>query len=247
MHPASRVEEVLRLSKTGLTPTEIAEATGLPRSTIRAWRTGSRPRNHGAPPGCTACGGRKHEFAKQASPYGYLLGLYLGDGSIAKHPRGVYKLRITLDARYPGIIEECVTAMRDVMPANIVNTWTRPYRDVEVYSYSKAWPCLFPQHGAGPKHLRPIRLVAWQESIVDRFPQALVRGLIHSDGCRFMNTGRNWSHPRYRFDNSSSDIRGIFTDSCEKLGLRWTSSGRAVYVSRMADVAKLDDWVGPKA
>jgi hypothetical protein len=75
-----------------------------------------------------------------------------------------------------------------------------------------------------------------------------VRGLIHSDGCRFQNTGRGgWSHPRYSFTNNSAGIRAIFCEACDLMGLHWTVSGeRTIYVSRMADVAKLDRFVGPK-
>jgi hypothetical protein len=92
-----------------------------------------------------------------------------------------------------------------------------------------------------------IELTAWQRELVERRPDLLVRGLIQSDGCRFQNTGRGWSHPRYCFDNRSAEIRRIFCDACDLLGLRWTTSGRyTVYVSRKADVALLDRFVGPK-
>src|SRR5438094_5079820 len=48
----------------------------------------------------------------------------------------------------------------------------------------------------------------------------------------FINTGRKWRHPRYRFDNTSEHIRGIFCDACDLLGLRWTRSGeRTIYRS----------------
>src|SRR5918996_4911880 len=56
---------------------------------------------------------------------------------------------------------------------------------------------------------------------------------------------RKWSYPRYAFSNLSPDIRQIFMDTCDLLGLRWTSSGRTVYVSRKADVEVLDSFVGP--
>jgi hypothetical protein len=117
----------------------------------------------------------------------------------------------------------------------------------ELYAYSKCWPCLFPQHGRGRKHERRIVLVEWQRELVARWPALLVRGLIHSDGCRFQNTGRAWSHPRYSFANVSADIRAIFCDACDLMGLRWTVSGeKTIYVSRKADVAVLDRFVGPK-
>jgi hypothetical protein len=45
-----------------------------------------------------------------AVAYAFLLGMYLGDGSIARHPRA-YKLRVVQDARYPNSIEEIRRAM----------------------------------------------------------------------------------------------------------------------------------------
>ena len=49
------------------------------------------------------------------------------------------------------------------------------------------WPCLFPQHGPGRKHHRSIVLDDWQNRIVGSDPRQLLRGLIHSDGCRTIN------------------------------------------------------------
>jgi hypothetical protein len=59
---------------------------------------------------------------------------------------------------------------------------------VIVNAYSNTWPVLFPQHGAGRKHLRPIVLEAWQRRIVERHPIEFVRGCIESDGCRHRRT-----------------------------------------------------------
>jgi hypothetical protein len=106
--------------------------------------------------------------------------------------------------------------------------------------------CLFPQHGPGKKHARSIELAPWQRQIVGASPQLLLRGLIHSDGCRFINTGRNWSHARYAFYNLSADIRAIFCDACDLLDIHWTSSRNTIYVSRKADVARMDAFIGPK-
>jgi hypothetical protein len=91
-------------------------------------------------------------------------------------------------------------------------------------------------------------LTDWQTRLVDRWPGALLRCLIHSDGCRFINTGRKWSHPRYSFCNVPEDIKAIFCDACDRLGLRYTRAPpKTIYVSRKADVAVLDRIVGPKA
>jgi hypothetical protein len=181
--------------------------------------------------------------------YAYLLGIYLGDGCISAHPRGVFRIRVFLDAAYPGILDEVADAIGALAPANAVGRHRRPNHCVEVSSYSKAWPCLFPQHGPGKKHDRRIALRLWQWVHVAAHPDLVLRGLIHSDGCRFINTGRRgWSNPRYAFCNLSADIRDIFCAACFFLGVRWTRSGdRTVYVSRKADVARMDEFIGPKS
>ena len=225
----------------------IAQQLEIPRRTVGGWLSGQLPRVWIRRDDiCSRCGGWSHDPGSLPLSYTYLLGLYLGDGCISTHPRA-YKLRITLDSAYPGIIDEAAKAMREVLGRDAVNTILRPKNDVEVYAYSKAWPCLFPQHGPGKKHMRPIVLAPWQEELVRRTPRLLLRGLIHSDGCRFANTGRSWRHPRYSFSNLSPDIRRIFTDACDLLGLRWTTAGRTVYVSRKHDAALMDTFIGPKA
>src|SRR4029450_6891490 len=87
------------------------------------------------------------------------------------------------------------------------------------------WPEVFPQHGPGRKHERPIVLEPWQERIVEAHPWRFLRGLLHSDGCRTVNRfktklpeGRvaEYAYPRYFFSNRSADIRGLFCGYCER-------------------------------
>jgi hypothetical protein len=258
MRSGAEVARVLELRREGLGARRIAARTGLPVGTVRDWLAGRVPRR--ARPGgtsqCPACGHPEHRFGELPSAYCYLLGLYLGDGCISAGPREVYRLRINLDLAYPGIIDECEEGIRAVVPRSRTYRLLRKsnYTEdpdpslVEVSAYSRAWPCLFPQHGPGRKHERTIELVGWQEALVRLHAQSLLRGLIHSDGCRFINTGRGgWTCPRYVFNNKSDDIRRIFAEACAMLGLRNTFTPRAVYVSRKADVLRMDEFVGPKA
>jgi hypothetical protein len=258
MRAAQDVAAVLELGASGLNASQIARRTGIPRATVRDWLAGRTPRRNGGDPlrpCCARCGGPTHSFSDLPAEYVYTLGLYLGDGCISAHRRAVYKLRIVLDLRYPGIVGECEAAVRAVVPNNRVHRLLRrsnyvehdEYSNVEVYAYSKSWPCLLPQHGPGRKHHRRIELSEWQHELVERHPELLLRGLIHSDGCRFINTGRSWRHPRYSFSNLSADIRRIFCDGCDLLDLHWTTAGHTIYVSRKADVARMDEFIGPKA
>ena len=172
--------------------------------------------------------------------YAYLLGLYLGDGCISATHRGVYCIRITLDAAYPGIIKECCVALESIFPAKTAHRGAR--RDcncVEVSMYSKHWPCFFPQHGPGRKHLRPIYLVEWQQEIVDANHKPFIRGLIHSDGTRIIATERKGSYvrraPRYAFSNKSEDIKGLFCEAATPSAF----AGPARRTARSRSTAKL--------
>lgn len=82
----------------------------------------------------------------------------------------------------------------------------------------------------------------------------LLRGLIHSDGCRCINrvtapaTGKVYEYPRYFFDNKSDDILLIFGAACERVGAqyRWIRED-GLSVARRDDVARLDTFIGPKS
>ena len=184
-----------------------------------------------------------------APTYSYLLGLYLGDGVVSLAGR-TDKLRVFLDQRYPQIIASCAAAMSAVIPANMVGLAPQ-IGCTEVMSYSRHWRCLFPQHGPGRKHLRPIVLADWQQEIVDEHPRALLRGLIHSDGCRFINgvhkNGIEYRYPTYEFKNNSQDIHGIFQQACDLLAVRWRHPNeKSTRVARRESVAILDTFIGPK-
>jgi hypothetical protein len=189
--------------------------------------------------------------------YSYLLGLYLGDGCVTVKPRGGAQIVVACDADYPELIEDCVAAMVLVtFGAHVMHYRVKDQRCVRVLCAWKHWPTALPQHGPGRKHQRPIVLEPWQREIVDAFPREFVRGLIHSDGCRTVNrfktklpSGRvaEYEYPRYFFSNLSADIRGLFCEYCERLGIRWTQSNhRNISVSHRTSVALLDEFVGPK-
>jgi hypothetical protein len=175
--------------------------------------------------------------------------MYLGDGSIAQHPR-TYKLRIVQDARYPNSIQEIRRTMAAVRDCELDRVRTVDHQGwIEVYAYWRHWPCVFPQHGPGRKHQRRIRLATWQAHLAADEPQNLLRGLIHSDGWRVMNrVGKGkYCYPRYLFSNRSADIRQIFREACVAVGVRPTDpKPHEISIARRADVAILDAFVGPK-
>jgi hypothetical protein len=247
------VARVLSLWNEGLTnQCEIARRTGIPRPTVRDWVMGKVPRSSRHRGGsCPACGNERHRFRRLSSPnYVYLLGMYLGDGYIVEMAKRVYRLRIYLDMRYPGIIRECANAMRAVMPDNRVDIrQTRPDNNcIQVGVYSRSLPCLFPQHGPGMKHTRRIVLADWQQHLIDQNPRPLIRGLIHSDGCRVINKSMGYEYLRYMFSNESRDIRNIFKDACNQLGIPYKQSRHnTISIARREGIEILDSFVGPKS
>jgi hypothetical protein len=178
--------------------------------------------------------------------------MYLGDGYIVATRNGGYRLIVAMDGRYRNLITECVETIRTVVPGAGPYVQARKNSGcIWVIKTSKQWPCLFPQHGPGRKHERPIVLTDWQQGLVEREPERFLRGLIHSDGCRSLNRIRHgervYAYPRYTFSNASADIRKLFCDTCDLLGIEWrVMNARNISVARRASVARLDEFVGPK-
>lgn len=199
MRSAEQYEAAKRLVAAGVNDCAIARLLGVPRGTIKDWRCRPqiRPRLSSASSTC----GVDHEFSTlPTAAYCYVLGMYLGDGCISRHPRA-FRLRIILDTKYPAIIELCRAAIDMLMPGQRAAVLQLPKRCAEVSMYSKHWPCLLPQHGPGKKHNRIIALEPWQQKLVDRATEEFVRGLIHSDGCRVVANDRGVMSIRYHFSN----------------------------------------------
>ena len=105
---------------------------------------------------------------------------------------------------------------------------------------SKHWRCMFPQHGPGKKHQRKIELAVWQQKLVDLDPRPLVRGLLHSDGCRVLNWVNGTPYRRYQLQQR---VGGHPWDLRSGPVTGWGSS---LSVARRESVALLHEFVGPK-
>jgi hypothetical protein len=188
--------------------------------------------------------------------YAYPLGWYLVDGYVGNTGRS-YQLVIIADLAYLQVVLECRAAIIATV-GRVPRLRPHPVHNcVRIECGWTRWPEVFPQHGPGRKHNRPIVLEPWQARIVEAHPWRFLSGLLHSDGCRTVNRfktkvprGRvaEYEYTRYFFSNMSADIRGRFCTTCEQLGLRWTQSNhRNISISHRDSVALLDEHVGPKA
>jgi hypothetical protein len=111
MRPEGEYREAVRLIKSGMNDSAVGRTLGIPRGTVRDWRVGLESGSGGRTRSftgkkrndsdCPLCSG---DNSLDEEAYAYLLGVYLGDGCLSLHPRGVYRLRITCDLKYPEII-----------------------------------------------------------------------------------------------------------------------------------------------
>lgn len=244
--------EVKSLVALGFSDYQVAKLTRVPRATVQRWRHREVAPLSAAP---TIDPTRWH--VPDPVIYCYLLGSYLGDGHLTYKAPRTWTLRVSCDREYTAIIEE----VRHAMEATFVG---RRATKIQVSTgaadvVSICHPAIglaFPQHGPGRKHSRQIVLAGWQLQLTRVHPEALIRGLIHSDGCRAENRFRTklpsgriaeYSYVRYFFSNLSADIRQIFIDHCALLGIRVTQSNhRNLSVAHRDSVAILERIVGPK-
>lgn len=255
MYERTKVESAVERVRRGESARVVGRDLGLDHSTISRWvrnsnsggRIGSpqkrfpvdadHPRQcHGS---CLETPQRRPER------YSYLLGLYLGDGDITLVNKTL-RLRISQDRRYPQLADLCAQAMSEVLPSNRPGISFRGGTCI-ISVYSTHLACIFPQHGKGRKHTRPIELEHWQREIVERHPWGLIAGLLHSDGCRDLNVVNGKEYPRWSFSNRSEDIRSIFFDTATSVGLRPTRSKWVVHISKRIDVHAVDAHVSTKA
>jgi hypothetical protein len=228
------------------TVSEASRRTGINRATLRHWRDTARPPREE----CPKC----DEVPMDLAAYAALLGFYLGDGCISRMPR-CYSLRVSCDVRYPRVIDGVEGLLKAVHPGRRVFRVPAP-GCVVVQSNWQHWRCLFPQHGPGRKHDRPIFLEDWQRSIVEAHPAPFLRGLFHSDGCRVNNWTRRvvagewkrYHYPRWQFTNHSADIRELCCWALDLVDIAWRQSNwKTISVSTRAGVARLDGLIGLKS
>jgi hypothetical protein len=258
MHPPEVRAHALELVAAGYNDCQVSRMTGVNRRTICDWRRPTyvpqKPRTPRYT--CPGCWRSAKPIRFTSADYTELLALYLGDGCLSRGLR-TWRLRITLDNKYPGIIEDTRRLVRRIFPENSVDVVSRNDNCVAVSVYSQHVPCLFPQHGAGKKHERRIFVEPWQQAHLTTAPWGFIRGCIRSDGCCFVNRTdihrpEPYEYVSYGFANRSKDIVDLFVGACDRVGVftraNCNPDGRwDVRVNRRASVALMLEHVGYKS
>lgn len=164
-----------------------------------------------------------------------------------------HRLRIFLDSKYGLILEQSEALLRRSFPDNKVGRQLMYGGTMTILSlYSRHLLCLFPQHGPGYKHEREIRLEPWQVEATQSHPWSLLRGLIRSDGCSFINRTGPYEYLSFYFSNRSKDIARIFEQARRAVGVRFRSNHNdkrqlwEIRINRRESVALICEHVGVK-
>jgi len=120
---------------------------------------------------------------RHSSTLAYVIGIALGDGNLSCPNKRALRLRITCDLTYPFLIEEIITALKNIFPKNkvsICNKKKGTYIDISVYSNTlkdfMPW-----RLGEGSKFSQQAHVPEW---ILERksYIKSCLRGLLQTDG-----------------------------------------------------------------
>jgi hypothetical protein len=159
MYAVEARRKALELLSTGMSLNAVSKQLGVSRAALREWRELPDLRGRRRAPECPrGCDGSEPE--PLGADYAALFGFYLGDGCLSA-ARTHFVLRVSCDAKYPGIVADITGRIESVHPGAGVCHVPAPGAAV-VQNCWKHWPCLFPQHGPGRKHHRLLGIEPWQ-------------------------------------------------------------------------------------
>ena len=189
----------------------------------------------------------------QQGDFSYLLGFYLGDGHLINPKGRSFGVIFTNETTFLEMNQRLQDALKTVFPSKDIKIRQRKTCNcVDIAMYGVNLDLLFP-HGKGYKHTRKIELTDWQLDIIDRFPKPFLKGMIESDGCRYIST----KNIMYQFNNCSMDLHEVFQRAAKQLDLPFTfhtSKSKEARVTplyktcfyRKKVTAFLDTFIGPK-
>ena len=246
MHEPALRTEAERLIAAGVNDCEVARRLGVARTTVRDWRKPRYVSRSTANPAgvCLRCWSAATPVVFTPADYTELLGLYLGDGCISPGPRTQH-LRISLDLSHPRVVTEAEALLARCFVFNKVGGVVEGGR-IDLSVWHRHLGCLLPQHGVGKKHERVLTFESWQRRLIERAPWGLLRGLIRSDGCVFLNRTGPYVYESYEFSNHSQDILDLFCATCGLVGVDYRRQPRCVRICRRGSVALMQTFVGRK-
>lgn len=221
-HSQEDRDNVIHLFEEGKNKCEISRITGIHRATLRDWILDNQK---GIIKSAYQHNTEEYlnEFLQseeRRKSYSFVLGLYLCDGHISQYKtHRVACIRMINDFKYPKNTSEWADNLQILFPENKINIRKLKMNAVEVKTYSKKLPTLFPQIGKGAKHKRKLTFTNWQMDIIKQYPKDFIRACIQSDGSIYNATTKGRIYKRYNFTNASEDIIDLFLYSLKEIGI----------------------------
>lgn len=177
------------------------------------------------------------EVIEKSITLAYIVGVALGDGNLSCPNGRAVRLRISCDTKYPNIIKNIVTNLKNIFPNNKVSLCKHSSEhciDVSVYSnklnYIIPWTV-----GAGTKINQQAHVPTW---IIenDQFSISCLRGLLQTDGSIYADRG-------YIMVNFTNLIKPLINDVYQmmsnlgfkpKIQSSLQKNGNVKYVVRLA-------------
>jgi len=242
MRTLEEIQDIIGLHKQNFNNCEISRILNIPRGTIKDVVKQYKEKGEGY--FLKKRGVLDHSYLKNKKEYAYILGMYLGDGSITQYKtHRTPSIRIALDSKWPHVIEKVQEKLQEIFPNNKVSLINVTGANcVHIKCYNKHLREIF-EYGKGAKHKRKIVLKDWQKKAIDSYPWDFLRGLIHSDGSRYTMTASG--RVNYSFSNKSVDIIELFKNICEKCEIKYNCYKKQngqyeVRIRRIESVKKLD-------
>lgn len=163
---------------------------------------------------------------EQKESYSYILGFYLGDGCLG-HVKNSFTLMIVNQSDRHETNQRIAENIKIIFPTKNVMVRKRKEANCAVISMtSLRLDEMFP-HGKGSKHTRKIVLRDWQKEIVKLFPENFIKGMMESDGCRYVPRKKECpTYVIYQFANCSLDLHGFLQEAAAQIGLEFTFRAR---------------------
>jgi hypothetical protein len=165
----------------------------------------------------------------------YVIGVALGDGNLSNPNGRAVRLRITLDNRYPKVIEEVIKNLKIILPENKISIVNRSDNCLDVSVYSNKLTEIIPwEAGSGSKIVQRATIPNWIKSDLN-FTKHCLKGLLQTDGSIYFD--RN-----YKMVNFTNNIKNLVQDTkifIETLGYQpkfyvtKNKSGSAKYTVRL--------------
>lgn len=119
----------------------------------------------------------------------YVIGVAIGDGNLSNPNGRAVRLRITCDAKYPGLIIEMSSAIQRVMPDNKVSLIRKKETAVDISCYSNKWEDLLGWRAdGGSKYRQNVSIPPWIMKN-KRYSVSCLRGLLQTDGTIYLDRG----------------------------------------------------------